>query len=441
MPIPVFFPQRTRIYWLERFASFPRLPSTRLTMSRRRISCPNCDAQLAVTPAAEEHGRMRCPKCQQILDVPAEDARRRDDDDDRDDRRRRRDDDYDDRDYDDRPRRKRQRDKSGSKMWLWLTLGGGLALLFCCGGPIGLVLMLNRSEASQSPVPLMQARAGFQTKLTIPQNIAAGPPPRPPLGSSFELIRYNSAAGNLAAYLSADPRDGKKHPAIIWAHGGFGGIGEDTWEEDSAQMIFLKAGLVVMAPSWRGEADNPGQYEMFYGEVDDAVAAVEHVSKLPYVDPKRIYMAGHSTGGTITLLTVEATEKLRAAFSFGGAPDLHSVFGLAGLGYGNTLFDYRDKKERRLRSPIDFIHHVRTPTFYFEGASEGYAKDAQKMEKWAKKAGAPVSVYLIPDGDHFDIVEPICRMLVKKIQADTGPACTISTSMAEVQRAYDAEGN
>ena len=62
------------------------------------------------------------------------------------------------------------------------------------------------------------------------------------------------------------------------------------------------------------------------------------------------------------------------------------------------------------------------------------------MEQWAKKAGAPVSVYAINDGDHFDIVEPICKMLAKKIAADVGPSCTISVNKAEAQKAFDEDG-
>ncbi len=50
-----------------------------------------------------------------------------------------------------------------------------------------------------------------------------------------------------------------------------------------------------------GENDNPGQFELFYGEVDDAVAAIDYLRSVPYVDPSRIYLAGHSTGGSITL--------------------------------------------------------------------------------------------------------------------------------------------
>ena len=34
----------------------------------------------------------------------------------------------------------------------------------------------------------------------------------------------------------------------------------------------------------------------FYGELEDLDSAREYLASLPYVDPKRIYVVGHSTG-------------------------------------------------------------------------------------------------------------------------------------------------
>jgi acetyl esterase/lipase len=123
--------------------------------------------------------------------------------------------------------------------------------------------------------------------------------------------------------------------------------------------------------------------------VDDAVAAVEYVAALPYVDPTRIYMVGHSSGGTITLLTAESTDRLRAAFSLGGAPDMWSVLKPFGMGYGNTPFDWQNRQERRLRSATDYVTHLKTPTFFLAAEDdETYLADARKMEKRARTIGA-----------------------------------------------------
>jgi acetyl esterase/lipase len=259
-----------------------------------------------------------------------------------------------------------------------------------------------------------------------------------PPAALFKVVQYPAPVGPLAAYLSPDPGDGKKHPAVIYAHGGFGGINGFQWTKEPFAP-FRAAGFVILCPSWRGENENPGQYEMFYGEVDDAVAAVEYLAKVPYVDATRIYMLGHSTGGTITLLTAETTPRLRAAFSFGGAPDFQHV------DYGNTPFDRRVPQEVRLRSAIHFVAGLKVPTFYFEGnrspegrLDEGYIPDALRMQQLARTHQVPFSVYVVEGGTHFNIVRPLCALLAQKLRADTGSRFNLSLSQDEVNQAFAA---
>ena len=65
---------------------------------------------------------------------------------------------------------------------------------------------------------LTEARQGFKTKL-VRRGDDREPVPDPP-PSLFRTVRYDSPVGQLAAYLTPDPKDGKKHPAIIWITGG-----------------------------------------------------------------------------------------------------------------------------------------------------------------------------------------------------------------------------
>src|SRR5262245_2004411 len=162
----------------------------------------------------------------------------------------------------------------------------------------------NATQPSKTSA-LVEARRGFQTKVVRRQD-AREPVPEPP-PAVFRLIRYDAPAGKLAAYLSPDPKDGKKHPAIIWITGGdCNSIGE-LWQDapasnDQTASAYRKAGIIMMFPSLRGGNDNPGIKEGFLGEVDDVLAAAEHLSQQEFVDPKRIYLGGHSTGGTLVLL-------------------------------------------------------------------------------------------------------------------------------------------
>src|SRR5688572_18252408 len=132
-----------------------------------------------------------------------------------------------------------------------------------------------RGAQHQPPQTLAQARADHVTKLVPNRYEPDGPADVPPAGNPYVKTKYPAKAGELVAYLTPDPKDGKRRPAIVWAHGGFGGIGEYYWKpqpagNDQTPKAFLDAGFVVMLPSWRGENENPGKFELFYGEVDDA---------------------------------------------------------------------------------------------------------------------------------------------------------------------------
>jgi dipeptidyl aminopeptidase/acylaminoacyl peptidase len=227
---------------------------------------------------------------------------------------------------------------------------------------------------------------------------------------------------------------------VVWAHGGFGGIGDHFWEvaprdNDQSARAFREAGLILMCPSWRGENDNPGRFELFYGEVDDLLAARDYLSALPYVDPERVYFAGHSTGGTLTLLAAVSTDKFRAAFSFGGAPDLWTVV-RDGKGYGNTPFDHRSRDEARMRSALPFVKAIRRPTFYFEGEDSGYNSDAARMQQLAQRAGVPFQAFQVRGGNHFDILDPLTRLVASKIKQDTEASCNITLTDEEVKDAF-----
>ena len=172
-------------------------------------------------------------------------------------------------------------------------------------------------------VSLAQARKGFKTKLT--RREAGGNPPPVPPAEVFRLVHYDAPPGKLAAYLTLDPKDGQKHPAIIWIIGGdCNSIEPTAWNTDDEESAspYRQAGIVMMFASLRGGNDNPGVKEGFLGEVDDIVAAAAYLRQQPFVDPDRIYLGGHSTGGTLALLTAEYSDQFRAVFSFGPVSDL-----------------------------------------------------------------------------------------------------------------------
>lgn len=289
--------------------------------------------------------------------------------------------------------------------------------------------------AAGSGTSLIQAREGFKTKLA-PTAGAREPAPAPP-PALFGAVRYQSPAGQLAAYLSPDPRDGAKRPAIIWITGGDCNSIGDVWSpaplaNDQTASAFRQAGIVMMFPSLRGGNDNPGVKEGFLGEVDDVIAAARFLAMQPYVDGKRIYLGGHSTGGTLVLLVAEFPNPFRAIFSFGPVDDV------SGYGPAYTPFDTSNPREIEVRSPGRWLASIKTPTFVFEGASGGNIESLQAMA--ASSKNPKVQFRPIEGGDHFNILAPTNRLIADKILRDTGPACSITFAPGEARRTPAGKG-
>jgi acetyl esterase/lipase len=288
--------------------------------------------------------------------------------------------------------------------------------------------------AHAEPSALAAARQGFETKIELPKS-APRPAPTPPRDVFLKVV-YASKAGILGAYLTPNPRDGTKHPAIVWITGGDCNTIDDVWSpasraDDQSAAAYRKAGIVMMFPSLRGGNDNPGRREAFYGEVDDVLAAADFLARQPYVDPQRIYLGGHSTGGTLALLTAEASARFRAVFAFGPVGKVQD--------YGPDLvpvnFSRFDAREASLRSPDLWLDSAAGRVFVIEGTG-GNIRPFTAMRS---KSRNPLVTFLAVDGaSHFSVLAPANEVIARAILADTGPATRIELSEAQLATALRA---
>jgi dipeptidyl aminopeptidase/acylaminoacyl peptidase len=287
--------------------------------------------------------------------------------------------------------------------------------------------------ASKSPQTAMlaDARKGFTTKANSGPKGKAAPTPPP---SIFQKVQYEAAPGKLTAYLTPNPKDGKQHPAIIWITGGdCNSIDAGCWTEgkpddDQSASAFRKAGIVMMFPSLRGGNDNPGVKEGFLGEIDDVIAAADYLAKQDYVDPKRIYLGGHSTGGTVVLLTAECTDRFRAVFSFGPVDDV------SGYPAEFLPFNASNPKEIELRSPGLWLASVRSPVFVFEGTLKGNLSSLETMAK--KSTNSQLHFIPVKGATHFSVLQPTTRLLAQKILIDEGASSNLTCTEDEVNRLF-----
>lgn len=241
-------------------------------------------------------------------------------------------------------------------------------------------------------------RASFRTSLLVagpsPQQ---GDMPKPP--QHVREIEYPSGDLRLKAWVGMPAQRQAQMPVVIFLHGGFAFATEDF---DMARP-YLAAGHVVVTPILRGECGQAGHFSMFFDEVNDVLAVADHLRGQSYVDPRRIYLAGHSAGGTLTMLAGMATAQFRAIASFSGSPDQISF--TSGEPWSRIVpFDQRNPAEFEIRSPLAYAASLKSPTRLFWGSKEAFFRASTRtLVEIARSKGLDVEGIEIP-GDHFSAV-------------------------------------
>lgn len=160
---------------------------------------------------------------------------------------------------------------------------------------------------------------------------------------------------------------------------------------------YMNAGYVVMMPSLRGENGQRGNFSGFYDEVDDVLAAAERLAHLPGVDSGRLFIAGHSIGGTLTMLTAMSTHKFRAAAPISGNPNAFRFFNR----YPQDIrFDDSNTHEFEVRSALCYAHSFKCPVRVVHGTEEAHFNDrAGLLARRARAAGAHIETETVA-GNH-----------------------------------------
>lgn len=235
------------------------------------------------------------------------------------------------------------------------------------------------------------------------QLLNPGPSPQPSGDSSAPAgmvpVTYASEGKNLKGWLH---RGQPGAPVLVYLHGGFAGDASEAY----ACPQFAEAGYSVLVPTYRGENGNPGSFELLFGEVRDAAAAVRYAQTIEGVDSDRIVVFGHSAGAAVSALVAGMDDvPARMTGGAGGFYDPVLVesfmreFGVA-TPLGNELI---------LRTPSLVVNSMRIRHHAFVG-SEDDAVGLGGMLGWLQSRGDakhPLRVYDVP-GDHFESLVPAC---------------------------------
>ena len=272
----------------------------------------------------------------------------------------------------------------------------------------------RQQMASAGKTSFAQARHGFRTAI-VEKDAARLPLPTPPPYLFVRSDYKNPQNYTLTGYMSPDPGDGKRHPAIIWLSGGDTNSLDDFWtpgpdENDQSARAFREAGVIMVFVTLRGGNGHRSQREWFLGEVDDVLAAAAQLAQIAYVDPGQIYLGGHSTGGTLALLVAASGSHFKAVFALGpvARPD----------GYPRNIvnvdFSAYDPMELKLRSPVFWLDDIGQPTYVIEGTAS--PSNVADLEELCERSDNPqLHCLRVAGADHFSVIRRATKVIAARI--------------------------
>ena len=239
--------------------------------------------------------------------------------------------------------------------------------------------------------------------------LAAGNGP----GESMELRIYRPGGSHAAASL----------PCVLVAPAGtnllsgseIGALDEEAYHFEA--LPYAKAGMMLVMYSIDGDIAEGDEedvdkaraaYQSFRaaqaGVVNGRNALEFARARLPEVDPARIYSAGHSSAGSLSLLLGAHEPRLAGCIAYAPGTDLESWFAdtianpFAGMSYPG-LREFGKKS-----SPKTHAGQLAIPVFLFHAAGDETVpvRDSRDFSSALKARGADVTYLEVPGGDHYE---------------------------------------
>ena len=260
--------------------------------------------------------------------------------------------------------------------------------------------------------PVWPGRDEHVTQLT-----RTGPSPQPyenedpPEG--VQVVTYPSGDLQLKAWYAKPNKPGKQ-PALVYFHGGYAFGVEDFEVVES----FIDAGFAVMTPMLRGENGNPGAHEHYYGERDDAEAAIRWMKLQPEVDPNRVVTFGHSAGGVLSAMV--SLRKENDVLLTGSSGGMYEWRIFKEVPEEELPFDPSNWLECRLRSPAEHAGFIQIPhVAYIGNQDRPVIKGGEIARRAAERTQAPLTIVSL-NGDHNESLAPAVEAFLTLAKSKTG---------------------
>jgi dipeptidyl aminopeptidase/acylaminoacyl peptidase len=294
--------------------------------------------------------------------------------------------------------------------------------IFFVGGMLlvaGLALVGKQSIAtlSATSVPVPQ----------LPELSVATPIPG--TNSTFQFLQIKQGSGpgqtmQFRVYLPATQAAARSIPCVLLAPAGTNmlhGNPLDAGDYHDEALPYSEAGMAVVCFSLDGEMpvdQSAGDrayglalsvaYRQFMaakaGVVNGRNALEFALAKLPQVNPKMIYTAGHSSAATVSLLMAANEERLAGAIAFAPITDLN--IRLEGIDDDRSVRRTLPGISTYLRtgSPVTYSERFKCPLFVFHARDDSNEpfQNTEKFVNQLKTSSTKVDFAVVNTGDHYD---------------------------------------
>jgi dipeptidyl aminopeptidase/acylaminoacyl peptidase len=299
--------------------------------------------------------------------------------------------------------------------WLsWLRLGFAImgvatatALPRAQARADGEILALTPHAALPAYEALDQFGQRFFTKGEYQQALSA---------TAFEVLdlRYSSGGTEVGGVLIRPKEPGdRRWPAIVFNRGGTGDFGRLDHMAIVEMLLLARSGFVLIASDYRFHGRTARQDQWGGADLDDVLNVVLAARALPHVDPERIFMWGHSRGGTMTYLALKRGAPIRAAAVTSGASDLEALGRYRPEfvngddtfdGWARVWPDYatRSAEHYRERSAVHWADRIRVPVLIMASRTDKLlpADQALRMALALQASGTPYALHVYANDGH-----------------------------------------
>ena len=138
------------------------------------------------------------------------------------------------------------------------------------------------------------------------------------------------------------------------------------------------------------------------GVANARVAYQYATTELPQVDRNRIFVAGHSSAGTVALLCAEHLKGLAGCVAYAPCSDVEGFLS----DYVDELEDVLPNARRYVAdgSPLNYAEQLSCPVLVFHAVDDHVIRvgESNRFSSRAKQAGGNISLELAPRGGHYE---------------------------------------